>query len=417
MTKNVLKPELVAPAGSLEKLELAYRMGADACYMGTTAFSMRTRQNLIGKRHLEKAKTISQKYGKKLYACVNTFPHNGMLKGLATHISFLGDLAPDAIVFADPSVLELAAETAINVPLHLSVQTSTANYISVKFWKKLGVKRVVLARELSLKEIIEIRKEVPEMELEAFVHGSVCMAYSGRCFISNVFTGRDANNGMCAHNCRDPFTVVSATVKNEAHNEQEMVIEEDIHGSHLISSRDMSLLPHLDKLVGAGIHAFKIEGRNKTEYYLAVAVRTYREAIDRIANGEEVGDNLVKEIAKTNNRGFFSGFYFPELEETTEQGERNGETDGTKGYFAAVVRSIDGNGLRVSVRDKIKKGDKLRLLTEKYGLEKIITVAETRNFKNETAESVSSGVEAYLLIEEKPETAWEGLLLQKTDIP
>lgn len=412
-----MKPELVAPAGSLEKLELAYRMGADACYMGTTAFSMRTRQNLIGKRHLEKAKNISEKYGKKLYICVNTFPHNGMLKGLAKHISFIGELSPSAIVFADPSVLELAQESAADIPLHLSVQTSTANYISVKFWKKMGVKRVVLARELSLKEIIEIRKEVPDMQLEAFVHGSVCMAYSGRCFISNVFSGRDANNGMCAHNCRDPFTIVSATVKNEEHNEQEMVIEEDIHGSHLISSRDMCLLPHLDKLVGAGIHAFKIEGRNKTEYYLAVAVRTYREAIDRIANGEEVGEKLLEEIAKTNNRGFFSGFYFPELDEPSEQDNVNGKASGTKGYFAAVVRSIDGDGIRVSVRDKIKAGDRLRLLTEKYGSEKTVTVAETRNHKNETAETVSSGVEAYLILEEKPDPLWAGLLLQKTDIP
>ena len=411
------KTELVSPAGSLEKLELAYRMGADSCYIGSTAFSMRTRQNHVGKRHIAEAKEIARSYGKKLYVCINTFPHNGMLKGLRKHIEFLNDLQPDAIVFADPSVLEIVREIGCEIPLHLSVQTSTANYLSVKFWQRLGIKRVILARELSLKEIIEIKNEVPGMEFEAFVHGSVCMAYSGRCFLSSVFSGRDANNGMCAHNCRDSFDVISATVKNADYGEQEMVIEEDIHGSHIISSRDMCLLPHLDKLIQAGIDAFKIEGRNKSEYYVAVATRTYRRAIDNASEGKPYEPELMEEISKTSNRGFFSGFYFPELEEPGEVGNSPEIRSDSIGYFAAAIRSVSENSIAVDVKGKIVIGDELRLLSEKYGDEKIVCVNEITNHRGEPAKEVSSGVTATLLLDILPDKSWEGLLLQKTGVP
>jgi len=407
------KPELVAPAGSLDKLELAYRMGADACYIGSTAFSMRTRQNLVGKRHIEEAKNIAVNYGKKLFVCINTFPHNGMLKGLRKHIEFLNELKPDAIVFADPSVLEIVNDIGCDTPLHLSVQTSTANYLSVRFWQKMGIKRVILARELSLKEIVEIQSEVPEMEFEAFIHGSVCMAYSGRCFLSSVFSGRDANNGMCAHNCRDKFDVVSATIKNSDYGEQEMVIEEDMHGSHIISSRDMCLLPHLDKLIDAGIDAFKIEGRNKSEYYVAVATRTYREAIDRAVEGKPYDPMLMKEISKTSNRGFFSGFYFPELEEQGEVGTENEIRQDSIGYFAANIKSVNGESITVDVKAKITSGDEFVLLSEKLGDEKRLKVAGITNHRDEAVDVVSSGVSAILHLESPADKSWKGLLLQK----
>ncbi len=408
----IKKPELIAPAGSLEKLKLAYRMGADACYIGSSAFSMRTRQNKIALKEIEEAKEIAQSFGKKLYVCINIFPHNHLLKGLKKHLQFLNEIKPDAIVFADPSILEMVKDAGINIPLHLSVQNSTANHLSVKFWQRLGVKRIILARELSLKEIIEIGQEVPEVELEAFIHGSVCMAYSGRCFLSDIFSGRDANQGMCAHNCRDVHQVVAATVVNKTYGEQEMVIEEDEHGSHLISSKDICLLPHLDKLMKAGIDAFKIEGRNKSEYYLAVVTRVYREAIDSFARDGKINLELTKEIAKTNNRGFFSGFYFPDLGEQSEV--LNDRDSDVRHYYAANIVSAEGSCISVKVKGKIKTGDSLRLLTAEYGGEQLLKVKGIVNQRKKNVTEISSGIDAVLELEKPAKKEWEGLVLQAT---
>jgi len=408
MNSNV---ELIAPAGSLEKLRLAYRMGADACYIGTSAYSMRTRQNKIREADLVKAKEIAREMGKKLFVCVNIFPRNNLLKGLKRHLQFLKELKPDAIVFADPSLLVMAEELDIDVPFHLSVQTSTSNHLSVKFWSKLGVKRIILARELTLKEIGEIKKAVPAMELEAFVHGSVCMAYSGRCFLSAIFSNRDANQGICAHNCRDDFDVLSATVKDRNFGEQEMRIEEDEHGSHLMSSKDMLLLPHIGKLIETGIRGFKIEGRNKSDYYLAVAVRTYRKAIDLYCENKTFDPSLLKEIEKTNNRGFFSGFYFPELDEESEEGKKNINTV-TKEFYKAKITAVNGKELTLEVKGKIIVGDSLRLLTEKFGDEVLLKTVRLINSKGEETNKISSGVTATVELEEKAKVEWAGLLLQ-----
>jgi putative protease len=406
-------PELIAPAGSLEKLKLAYRMGADGCYIGSSAFSMRTRQNRIGLKDIIEARKIADGFGKKLYVCVNIFPRNRQVEKLKKHLDFLGELRPDAIVFADPAVLELAGDSGI--PLHLSVQTSTANSLSVKFWRKTGVSRIILARELSLAEIAEIKNEVPDIELEAFVHGSVCMAYSGRCFLSSVFSGRDANQGMCAHNCRDDYRLTSATIQNAAWGEQELDIEEDEHGSHLISSRDMCLLPHLGQLASAGICGFKIEGRNKSEYYLAAVTRTYRKALDDLRAGKKYDPALSEEIAKTGNRGFFSGFYFPELKERTEEHAGRPIPPAGKNHYKARITGVNEAGLEVEVKDRIRKGDSLKLLTEKFGAEKILKIRSIINHRQEETEEVSSGVKAVLKTDCETDPAWEGLVLQNPD--
>ena len=326
------KIELLAPAGSLEKLKYAIHYGADAVYAGIPDFSMRYRVNKFSEKTLAEGIEYAHKFGKKFYVTVNIYPRNKHFAGIEKHLKFLRKISafggkPDGIIISDPGVIVLAKKYLPKIPIHLSTQANAANWQAVKFWYELGVKRVVLAREVTLKEIKEIREKVPKIELEYFVHGAMCMSYSGRCILSKWMTGRSANLGDCAQPCRWRYRAINnqqLTTNNQQpktllmsvedeKGEFEIDLEEDANGTYFFNSKDLNLLNYLDELRKAGVDSFKIEGRNKSVYYLATVAKAYRKVIDALGN--EVSKlNAIKDGQKELNnlihRGYTTGFLF-----------------------------------------------------------------------------------------------------------
>jgi len=305
-----MKPELLMPAGDLEKAKIAYQFGADACYGSTSAFSMRTREIGFNYKTLKKAVDYAHSIKKKFFITCNVYPHEFDIKKIKLHIKKLISMKPDALIIADPGILQFALNeinrhsatpgVAVgDIEIHLSTQANTTNSETVKYWHKQGVKRFVLARELSLKEISEIKKNIPKSAvLEAFVHGAMCNSVSGRCNLSNYLSSRDANRGACVQPCRWKYSLVEEKRPN-----QYVPIEEDENGSYIFNSKDLNMIQHLNKLADAGIESFKVEGRNKSIYYCAVVARTYRKAIDDLKYSK-------KELETVTNRGYSTGFYF-----------------------------------------------------------------------------------------------------------
>jgi len=322
--------ELLAPAGNLEKLQVALGFGADAVYFGLPDFSLRARSNNFTKKDIVKAQSICQREGRKFYLTMNIYAHNIHLEQIINQLKWLqkNNIKPDGIIASDPGIIRLVKKYLPGIDVHLSTQANTTNIEAVKFWQEFGVTRVVLAREVTLEEIKEIHQAVPEMELEVFVHGAMCMSYSGRCILSKWMTNRSANLGDCAQPCRWKWNE-----KSYDNNEQDisceenlqvdlvddknrfgMRVEEDNHGTYMFNSHDLSLVEYMDKLMNAGVVSFKIEGRAKSIYYVAVIVRAYRKIIDTI-QGKNKGSDLntiikeqVKELEKMSNRGYWTGF-------------------------------------------------------------------------------------------------------------
>ncbi|MFA6382800.1 MAG: U32 family peptidase [Parcubacteria group bacterium] len=318
------KTELLAPAGSPEKLKYAIQYEADAVYCGLPDFSMRRRINSFSEKTLAEAVKFAHARKKKIYVTVNTYPHNDQFTLIAKHLKFLAKIKPDAIIISDPGVLELAKKNAPGIPVHLSTQANAINWQAVKFWAAQGVERVILAREVTLAEIKEIHEKVPEVELECFVHGAMCMSYSGRCILSAWMTGRSANLGDCAQPCRWKYGRVTHNVERETllmsiedeKKKFEIDLEEDKNGTYFFNSQDMNLLEHLDKLKKAGIISFKIEGRNKSVYYVATVCRAYRKVLDALAKKvvakklKKIIEDQQKELGKLMHRGYTNGFLF-----------------------------------------------------------------------------------------------------------
>lgn len=352
------RPEVLAPAGDPEKLRFAVAYGADAVYLAGKAYGMRAASGNFTGDELAEAIRYCHARGVKVYVTVNTLPRDEELAALPAYLRSLDEMGADALILADLGVLALAKKYAPRCQIHISTQTSIVNAPAARMWHELGASRVVLARELTLEQIAFIRKNTPpELELEAFVHGAMCMAYSGRCMLSNYLAGRDANRGGCAQPCRWQYRVVEEYRPGEY-----MPIEEDERGTYIFNSKDMNLLPYVDKVAEAGICSLKIEGRVKTAYYAAVVTNAYRRAAELYAADPlhyAPSQELLDEVMKVSHREYFTGFYF---------GDRDSQHMEDSIYIrewdvCAVVESCDGQGNAVlRHKNKFAREDELELL-------------------------------------------------------
>ncbi len=310
MSKHLNNTELLAPAGSFEKLKYALEFGADAVYAGLPDFSLRARINKFDEKSIIEAINYAHRKNKKIYITINIFARNCHLKNLEKHLRNLKNNPPDAFIVSDLGVIEMVKKILPKAKIHLSTQANTTNWQAAKAWYKMGIERIVLARELNLEEVREIHRQVPKLELECFAHGAMCMAYSGRCFLSAWQTGRSSNLGDCAQNCRWKYQLVEEKRPNEY-----IPVEQDQHGSYLLNSKDLCLIEYLDELKNAGITSFKIEGRAKSVYYLSQVVKAYQQALNIKPNDKNKKakiKKLKKEVSKLLNRTFTTGFLFGE---------------------------------------------------------------------------------------------------------
>ncbi len=358
-----MKPELLLPAGDMEKLKIAFQYGADAVYAGVPVFSLRARENMFSIESVKEAVDYAKSLNKKIYLTLNIYPRNYKIPVLKNALRPLADLKPDAFIMADPGVIMLSKEICPEIPVHLSVQQNNVNWASAQFWHKQGIERIILSREISLKEVKEIHEKNPTLELEFFVHGSICMAYSGRCLLSNYMTYRDANQGTCAHSCRWKYKVYA--LEEEERPGQFMPIEEDEHGAYIMSSKDLCLIEYLKDLKEAGVCSFKVEGRNKTPYYVATVAKTYRRAIEDMEAGRPFDESLFDELAKTSNRGFIPGFLIDNPQEKAQQYEKR-ITSQTHEFVGIIRETVEQNGrhyAKMEVKGRLDAPAKVEVMT------------------------------------------------------
>lgn len=315
----MIKPEILAPAGSLEKLKIAIDFGADAVYIGGGRLNLRAFSDNFSSEEIAEGVKYCHDRGRKLYVTMNVFPRNHDLNGVEKYILELAELNVDAIIVADPSIVAVAKEVAPNLEIHISTQANIVNWRAAKFWYDLGAKRIILAREVTLNEIKEMRANLPaDCEIEAFVHGSMCIAYSGRCLISNYLMNRDANKGICGNACRYKYHLVEETRPGEYFP----VIEDD-QGTYIMNSKDLCMINHIPELVKAGINSFKIEGRMKSEFYVASVVKAYRDALDSYLHnpsGFEFKDEWMETVCRISHRQYHTGFFFGKMGEQNYDG-------------------------------------------------------------------------------------------------
>ena len=363
--------ELLSPAGNFEKLRAALRFGADAVYLAGKCFGMRSAADNFTDAELADAVQYVHERGKKIYITVNTMPHGDEYSHLREYLMLLGEIGVDALIVSDMGVLATARELIPQVDIHISTQASIVSPAAARAWAALGAKRLVLARELSLDEVRAIRGALdPAVELEAFVHGSMCVSYSGRCMLSNAFTGRDANRGGCAQPCRWNYTIVE-----EKRPDERLPVLENENGTFIMSSKDMCMLRHIPELIEAGVTSFKIEGRMKSAYYTAVVTNAYRMAIDaylRDGAAYTFDERWYREVESVSHRAYATGFWFDDPKENPQLTEDVGYIR-EKAYFATVVGDIVPEGLiaensegrlyRLMQRNKISLGDSAELLT------------------------------------------------------
>lgn len=374
----MFKPELLSPAGSLKAMRLAFAYGADAVYAGQPRYSLRVRNNEFDLAALATGINEAHALGKRFYVVVNIAPHNSKLTTFVKDMAPVVALEPDALIVSDPGVIFLLRQHFPKIPLHLSVQANTVNWAAVKFWQTQGVERVILSRELSIEEIAEIRREVPEMELEVFVHGALCMAYSGRCLLSGYINKRDPNQGTCTNSCRWPYQVHAAVedevgqfkpistpalLEEQGRPGELMTIDEDLHGTYILNSKDLRAVEHVPALTAMGVHSLKIEGRTKSPYYVARTAQVYRQAIDDAAAGKVFNANLLHELEGMANRGFTEGF----LRRHKPQDTQNYATSHSAGEQLLVGEFIseqDSEGFALlEVKNQFAVGDSLILMT------------------------------------------------------
>ena len=345
----MIKTELLSPAGNLEKLKIALAYGADAVYGGVSHFSLRIRSGKeFTYESFEEAIKYTHSKGKKLYVTINGFPFNSQIELLKKHIQKVAAMNPDAFIVAAPGVIKLAHEIAPHIPIHLSTQANVLNYLDAQVFYDMGVKRIVAAREVSLKDLVEIKKRIPNLEIEAFIHGSMCFAYSGRCLISSVQSGRVSNRGSCANDCRFPYTMYA---KNEETGTL-FKVEEDDAGTHIMNAKDLNLSAHVDEILSSGvISALKIEGRTKSSYYVGITAKTYRSAIDDFYADKFEKQKYIDELNSTKNRGFSDGYLVSRpFEKNDTQNLEHSISEGTHQVIAEVTS--DGKG--VLSKDKLE---------------------------------------------------------------
>ncbi|MBR2616817.1 MAG: U32 family peptidase [Clostridia bacterium] len=349
------KVELLAPAGNFSKLKTAIHFGADAVYLGGKEFSLRAKADNFSYEELALAVSYAHERGVKVYVTCNIFPKNADFPTAEAYFQYLESIGVDAVLITDVGMLSLVKECAPTLPVHISTQANTLNARAVDFWHKQGAERVVLARELSVKEIKEIHEYNPTCQLEAFVHGAMCISYSGRCLLSNYLTTRDANRGECVQACRFHYTLT------ETQSGKVLELDEDSHGAYLLNSKDLNMIRHLPLLMAAGVDSFKIEGRMKSEYYLATVVSAYRKAIDfYTAGGEVLPEEIAKIHEKTAHREFTQAYALGDNETTV-----NYLDSGSKGssvFIAQVLKGEQGRAL-VEMRNRFQVGDMLEILS------------------------------------------------------
>jgi len=359
------KSELLLPAGNIEKMNYALNYGADAVYLGTGDYSLRnTKQgDIITRENLKEAINTVHSQGKKVYVTVNIYAHNKDINLLPEFIEYLSDINPDAIIFSDIGVGSLLKKHAPNIPLHLSTQANTCNYASAQAWHDFGIERIILARELSLSEIEEIKIKVPELELEIFIHGSLCISYSGRCILSDYMTDnrRKSNQGGCVQPCRWKYSLIEENRPGEQYE-----ITEDERGTYIMNSKDLCLAEHIKELMEIGIDSLKVEGRTKSLYYVSVISKTYRELIDKILNKEKIEIlRYVEELKTAGNRGFTTNFITNkpttiDYSYITSKGKA-----GLKFLANSLSDTIKDENLLILIKNQIKINDQVEWITPK----------------------------------------------------
>lgn len=355
------KPELLVPAGSLEVLKTAVRYGADAVYIGGEAFSLRAKAKNFSKEDMAEGIEFAHEHGVKVYVTANIYAHNDDIDEVRAYFEELRELKPDAILIADPGVFAIEREVCPDIPAHISTQANNTNYKTFEFWHKLGAERVVCARELSLSEITTLREKIPAgMEIECFVHGAMCISYSGRCLLSAYMTGRSANLGECTHPCRWKYSLVE-----EQRPGQYMPVEENERGTYIFNSKDLCMIEHIPEMIGAGINSFKIEGRMKTALYVATVARTYRRAIDDCLKEPALYEKNLpwykSEIAKCTYRQFTTGFYFGKPDENMQIYDNN--TYVVESVYLGCIEEVTAdNRIRITQKNKFCVGDVIEVM-------------------------------------------------------
>ena len=379
------KVELLVPAGSLEVLKVAVDYGADAVYIGGQAYGLRAKADNFSIDEMKEAAAYAHAKNAKVYVTANIFAHNYDIDGMKAYFEQLKDTGVDAVLVSDPGIFTLAKETMPDMELHISTQANNTNYLTYNFWYKLGAKRVVTARELSLAEIRQIRDHIPDdMEIESFMHGAMCISYSGRCLLSSYFTGRDANRGACTHPCRWKYHIVEETRPGEY-----MPVNEDDRGTYIFNSKDLCMVEHIPEMIDAGIDSFKIEGRMKTALYVATVARTYRKAIDDYMESPELYRSNMEyyksEIAKCTYRQFTTGFYFGKTDSDSQIYDNNTYI---KNYtYIGNVRLVTEDGLAVfEQKNKFSVGEMIEAM-DFDGTNISCRVEEIYNDKMEKMES------------------------------
>jgi len=424
-------PELLLPAGTLKNLHYAFAYGADAVYAGQPRYSLRVRNNDFKLENLAKGIAEAHRLGKKFFVASNIMPHNAKLKTYLADMAPVIELQPDALIMADPGLIMLVRETWPDVPVHLSVQANTVNYAGVKFWQSLGLQRVILSRELSLDEIEEIRQRCPDMQLEVFVHGALCIAYSGRCLLSGYFNHRDPNQGSCTNACRWEYKVHDARedasgdiqkiefdamaamrnpqlfpelatqtrhpladqvylIEESERPGQYMPILEDDHGTYIMNSKDLRAIQYVERLVRIGIDSLKIEGRTKSHYYVARTAQLYRQAIDDAVAGRPFNPDLYAKLENLANRGYTEGFYQRHPDQDY-QNYLQGKSIMQRQQFVGEITSFDRErGLaEIDVKNKFLVGDRLELILPDGNRE--ITVERMESLKGESMQEAPGG--------------------------
>ena len=399
------KIELLMPAGNMEKLEYAVRYGADAVYLGVVDFSLRAMRkgNLITLENLKEAVALAHKLGAKAYVTLNIFAFNNDIKLLEECVDKFKDANPDAFIVSDFGIMNLLRKYAPEVPIHVSTQTNTLNYESVKFWQDYGASRVILARELPIKDVAQIREKVPDIELECFVHGSQCVSFSGRCLLSDYFTNgeRKANHGNCSQPCRWSYKLVESTRPDQYYE-----INQDERGSHILSPKDLCLVEHLSQMIDAGVNSFKVEGRTKSLYYVSAVAKTYRAAIDEVLKNPSADlHKYFIELQKVGNRGYTTGFAL---------GDNNSESysyDISKGLAGAdflcefraekePLKTDEGLFCFVKIKNKMLIGDEVEVITPSEQFKtKLLSVKDINGIDLPLA---NTNDDVYLLFEKLP---------------
>ena len=377
--------ELLIPASSLEVLKTAVLYGADAVYIGGEMYGLRAKAKNFSEKDMEEGIRFAHQHGVKVFVTANIVAHNEDLEGIHDYFRSLRAMKPDALIISDPGVFTIAKEECPEIQIHISTQANSTNYATYNFWYNLGASRVVAARELSLKEIAEIREHIPEdMEIEAFIHGAMCISHSGRCLLSNYFTGRNANMGACTHPCRWKYYVMEESRPGEF-----LPVEENERGTYIFNSKDLCMIEHVPDLIEAGVDSFKIEGRMKTALYVAAVTRTYRRAIDDYKKSPELFqqnlDYYREEIAKCTYRQFTTGFYYGKTDENSQIYDAN--TYIKEYTYIGIVQDIDERGYhKIYQRNKFSVGEEIEVMIPD-GTNKVLKVLAMEDENREPVES------------------------------